>query len=52
MEEKIRGVWFKVDIQHAEWVPVLAKVRLVWYITMNSNGNLFTIYMQDTGGCH
>ncbi|XP_045615353.2 uncharacterized protein [Procambarus clarkii] len=25
IEEKIRGVWFKVDLQHAEWVPVLAK---------------------------
>ncbi|XP_050693380.1 uncharacterized protein LOC126984048 isoform X1 [Eriocheir sinensis] len=52
MEEKIRGVWFKVDIQHAEWVPVLAKhgftyhhakpefVMMVRWLAVNEPNNI------------
>ncbi|KAK8403663.1 hypothetical protein O3P69_000036 [Scylla paramamosain] len=24
-KERVRGVWFRVDLRHADWVPVLAK---------------------------
>lgn len=30
-KKKIRGVWFKVDLQHAEWVPILAKHGFVYH---------------------
>lgn len=28
-KEKIRGVWFRVHLQNAEWVPILAKVSVI-----------------------
>ncbi|KAK3868560.1 hypothetical protein Pcinc_026060 [Petrolisthes cinctipes] len=30
-EEKVRGVWFRVNLQHADWVPVLAKNGFVYH---------------------
>ncbi|KAG7176386.1 nudix hydrolase 8-like isoform X2 [Homarus americanus] len=31
MEENIRGVWFKVDLEHADWVPVLVKHGFIYH---------------------
>lgn len=51
-EEKVRGVWFKVDLQHADWVPVLAKhgftyhhakpefVMMVRWLAVNEPNNI------------
>lgn len=32
-EQKIRAVWFKVALRHAEWIPVLAKNGFIFHHT-------------------
>ncbi|XP_067015100.1 uncharacterized protein [Anabrus simplex] len=34
-EKNVRGVWFQVALEHADWVPVLAKNGFVFHHTRN-----------------
>lgn len=34
-EEKKRGIWFKVGIQHSEWIPILVKNGFIFHNARN-----------------
>jgi hypothetical protein len=34
--KSFRGIWFKVTLEHADWVPILAKVCTLFTIFSNN----------------
>ncbi|KAF4531935.1 hypothetical protein B566_EDAN006627 [Ephemera danica] len=50
-EKKIRGVWFKVSLKHADWVPILAKQDF-WFHHAKPEGVTMCRWLPENEACN